>query len=153
MGIYSRILIAVDDKEISKKAMQEAIQLTKDQKAKLYIIYIADEFLPAGEGIPVDFEKHIKTVRKHGLSILKTMSTLATKAKIDFKTHLIEVKESSPIIAEKIIEQGQTWKADLIILGTHGRTGLSRLLLGSVAEDVARKSNIPVQLVKAEEKK
>lgn len=153
MGIYSRILIAVDDKDISKKAMQEAIQLTKDQKAKLFIIYIADEFLPAGEGVPVDFTKHSKSVRKHGLSILKSMSTLATKAKIKFKTHMIEIKESAPNIAEKIIEQAQTFEADLIILGTHGRTGLSRLFLGSVAEEVVRKSNIPVQLVKAKEKK
>ena len=146
--MYTRILIAVDDSEPSLLAMKEAIKLAKDQGATLCIVYVAVMFVPAGEGIPTDFKKHEAEKRKQGQSVLKKMLALAHRAKISAKTQLVEVVEAERPIAKVIIIEAEKWKADLIVLGTHGRTGLPRLLLGSVAEEVVRNTTIPIHLVK-----
>jgi len=145
--MYSRILVAVDDDEISKLALDEAIKLAKDQKAKLCIVYVADEYIPAGEGVPVDFKQHEKSVKKQGQSILKKMVALARKQHNKVESSLIEIIEPNHIAA-KIIAAADTWHADLIVLSTHGRKGLNRLLLGSVAEEVMRDATVPVHIVK-----
>ncbi len=150
MSVYSRILIAVDDTEISRLAMEEAIKLAKDQKATLIIIYIADEFVPAAEGVPVDFKQHESIIRKKGRTILNKMIAPVRRSKIPYESHLIEITESSERISVKIVEETKKRKADLIVVGTHGREGLSRLLLGSVAEEVVRNAPVPVQLVKSQ---
>lgn len=152
MPLYSRILIAVDDTDISKLAMEEAIKLAKDQKATLIIIYIADEFIPAGEGVPIDFKEHENLLRKKGRTILNKMIAPVRRTKISYESHLIEITESSDKIAVKIIEEAKKRNADLIVMGTHGRAGLSRLILGSVAEEVVRNAPVPVQLVKTQDK-
>lgn len=151
MSVYSRILIAVDDTDISKLAMKEAIKLAKDQKATLIIIYIADEFIPTGEGVPVDFKQHENAVRKKGRTILNKMISPVRRTKIPYESHLVEITESNERIPEKIIKEAKNRNADLIVLGTHGREGLSRLLLGSVAEEVVRNAPVPVHLVKIQD--
>lgn len=149
--MYSRILTAVDDSDISKLAIQEAIKLALDQQAKLCIVYVVDEFIPAGEGVPVDFKENEALKRKQGQSILNEMVMLARNENIDVESNLIEITESNSPIPEKIIEAAKKWKADLIVLGTHGRSGLSRLLLGSVAEEVMRNAHVPVHIVRGQE--
>ena len=67
--MYKRILVAVDDSDISKQAMKSAVTLARDFKATLCILYVADEFLEAGEGIGVDFKKHEENVRKKVLPL------------------------------------------------------------------------------------
>lgn len=146
--MYSRILVAVDDSEISKLALREAINLTQDQSAKLRIVYVADEFIAGGEGVSVDFKKYEETKKNEGQEILKEMINLVQNDKIEIETHLIEIQDSSDSIPEKIIAEADQWHADLIILGSHGRSGLSRLLHGSIAEEVIRKAKIPVHVVK-----
>ncbi len=145
--MYSRILVAIDDSEISKLALQEAIKLAKDQRAILRIIYVADEFIPAGEGVHVDFKKHETLVKKQGKAILKEMLAIARKSHHKVEGHLIEINEPTKI-SEKIIDEAKKWDAELIVLGTHGRSGLPRLLLGSVAEEVMRNSTVPVHIVR-----
>lgn len=151
MAMYSRILAAIDDSEPSKLAVQEAIKLTKDQHAKLRIVYIADEFITAGEGVHVDFKEYEKSVREKGKAVLDEMMALARKQNIAVECHLIEIIESSDSISKNIVEEAHKWGADVIVLGTHGRTGISRLLLGSVAEEVVRSTSTPVHLIRSPE--
>lgn len=145
--MYSRILVAVDNTSVSKCALQEAIQLAKDQKAKLRIVYVADAFVPGGEGVPINFKEYESSIRKEGRSILDEMVKIARKNHDQVESHLIEVTEENTLISRKILDEAKKWKADLIVLGTHGRTGLTRLLLGSVAEEVTRQAIVPVQVV------
>lgn len=149
--MYSRILIAVEDSDISRLAIKEAIKLAKDQRAKLCIIYVADEFIPAGEGVHVDFKEHELSKRKQGRAILNEMVKIARHEKVNVESHLIEVTESNSHIPGKIIEEATKWKADLIVLGTHGRSGLSRLLLGSITEEIIRNTQIPVHVIRGED--
>jgi|SRR5579885_1058941 nucleotide-binding universal stress UspA family protein len=149
--MYTRILVAVSDDAISKQALQEAVKLAKDQQAKLRIIYVADEFIPGGEGIHVDFKQHEEKVRKKGQSLLNKMTAAAKKNYGQVESKLVEVIDSNDHISEKILSEAHDWEADLIILGTHGRSGISRLLLGSVAEEVVRNADVPVQLIHGED--
>lgn len=149
--MYTRIFVAVDNSDTSKSALQEAIKLAKNQKAKLCIVYVANEFIPAGEGIPVNFEEHEKNVRKNAQDLLNEMVIMAKKTYDQVEYRLIEITESDNCIPQMIIAEAEKWQADLIVLGTHGRQGLTRLLLGSVAEEVMRKTTIPVHIIHGHE--
>ena len=86
---------------------------------------------------PVDFRPRLKAVR----------ADLAAGVPVD--TLLMECFAQRT--SEVVIAQAQTWKADLIVLGTHGRRGVGRLLMGSDAEQIVRSATVPVLLVRAEE--
>ena len=146
--MYSRILVAVDDSETSKLALQEAVKLAHDQNARLCIVYVLDEFVPAGEGVPVDFKKYESSIKKEGKLVLNEMIELAKKSHNQIESHLVEIVEPNDSIPTKILAEADKWGADLIVLGTHGRSGLPRLLLGSVAEEVIRNTTVPVHLVR-----
>lgn len=146
--MYSRILVAVDNSRVSMLAMHEAIKLAKDQQAKLRIVYVVDEFIPISEGVHIDFKEHEEKQRIQGKLILKEMLDLAHKASVTAESHLIEMNESNDLIAKKIIEDAKKWRADLIVMGTHGRKGIHRFFLGSVAEEVMRDTHIPIHLIR-----
>lgn len=149
---YKRILVAVDGSETSTLAMQEAISLAKDQRAALKIIYVADEFVIVGDGVRFDFEQYENAVRGYGLTILNEMESLAKKAGVTVENSIIENTGHSVRIPEKIVTETNAWQADLLVIGTHGRRGFSRLLLGSVAEGIIRIASIPVLLIRSKNK-
>jgi nucleotide-binding universal stress UspA family protein len=144
---YKKILVAVDGSDTSTLAMQEAINLAKDQQATLRIIYVSDAFVVVGDGVRFDFEQYENAVRGHGLSILNKMESLAHKAGVPVESGIIENTESSTRIPEKIVQDSSAWHADLLVIGTHGRRGFSRLVLGSVAEGIIRMASTPVLLI------
>lgn len=147
--IFKNIMIAVDGSEMSNLAMQTAISFAKDQHAFLHIVHVADEFLEVGEGIAIDFKAYEKSVRDSSQAILNKMQALAHEAIIPFETHLIEINNYADHISERLVDIADELHADLLIIGTHGRRGFKRLILGSVAEGVARLSKIPVLLIPA----
>ena len=144
--MYSRILVAIDSNEVSQLALQEAIKLARDQQAKLRIIYVADEVI-FGEIYPLDIKEYGASVKKHGQAFLKEMVTLAKKMHNQVESHLIEITNPDDNIPKQIIAEANKWCAEVIILGTHGRKGLARLYLGSIAEDVVRGTSIPVHII------
>jgi nucleotide-binding universal stress UspA family protein len=146
--IYKKILAAVDGSETSTLAMQEAINLAKDQQATLRIIYVADAFVVVGDGVHFDFEQYENTVRGYGMTILNEMESLAQEAGVTVESCIIENTEHSVRIPEKIVQDANAWHADLLVVGTHGRRGFNRLVLGSVAEGIIRMASTPVLLVR-----
>jgi nucleotide-binding universal stress UspA family protein len=70
------------------------------------------------------------------------------KAGVRTETRLLDLDEQGQRISERIANEAVAWPADLIVLGTHGRRGMDRLMLGSVAEGVARAATVPVMLVR-----
>jgi nucleotide-binding universal stress UspA family protein len=146
--IYKKILVAVDGSEISKQALHEAIGLAKDQKAKLRIVHVVDEYFVDYSGIGIDYDKYEASMKKYGLKILKEMEEIARQSNTEFESKLIELKTNQGRIEQKIIEEAKNWPADLIVIGTHGRRGLSHLFLGSVAEGVVRIAPMPVLLIR-----
>ncbi|VVC75623.1 Putative universal stress protein [Aquicella siphonis] len=149
--MYAKILVPVDGSETSETAMSEAVKLAKDQGAKISVIYIADEYLAPAEGITIDFNRYETSMREYGLSLLHKMEEMARAAQVPVEGKLIEISDYSDHVPEKIIDEARNGKADLIVIGTHGRRGFRRLLLGSVAEGVVRLAHIPVLLIRARE--
>ena len=147
--MYQRILVPIDGSATSERALQEAIKLAAG-KAQLRLVYVVEEAYPLdAEGYAyIDYEALQEAVRKTGERTLAQAAVKVRRSGITVETTLLDVPGER--VASVIDNEALKWKADLIVIGTHGRSGLSRLLLGSVAEDVVRGASIPVLLVRAE---
>jgi nucleotide-binding universal stress UspA family protein len=87
-------------------------------------------------------------MRESSNKLLAEARSEAEKAGVRAETQLLELDERSQRISDRIANEAAAWPADLIVLGTHGRRGMDRLVLGSVAEGVARTATAPVMLVR-----
>lgn len=149
--MYKRILVAVDGSDTSDRALQEAINLAKDQKAVLRIVYAIDEVnINAGSEFVYPAEI-VQAGVKSGHEILDKAHKLAHTAGVKVETQLLEIDKLGVRIADAIIQVAKTWPADLLVAGTHGRSGLSHLLLGSVAEGIVRICPAPILLVRGKQ--
>jgi nucleotide-binding universal stress UspA family protein len=147
--MYRRILVPIDGSETSARALQEALKLA-DRETQLRLLYVLEEtYLLDAEGYAyIDYDALQKALRDTGERALAAAAEKVRRSGAKAETALFEAKGER--IAALIASDARDWKADLIVLGTHGRSGLNRLLLGSVAEGVARAASVPVLLVRAE---
>ena len=145
--MYKQILIPIDGSNTSKTALQEAIKLANVHHSRLRLIHIVDETIPYSdiEGI-MDIAALRDALIKAGKTILDNALKTTQEHHIETESHLLEIVGGR--IADYIIEEANRWPADIIILGTHGRRGFDRFLMGSVAEGVARIAPMPVLLVR-----
>ena len=148
--MYKRILVAVDGSETSNLALKEAIKLAKDQHAALRLIHVVDE-TPAYmmTEAPYSIEQYQKAMREAARKELAACAAKAKAARVKFDTKFIVNNDLAQRIADVINKQAKRWPADLIVIGTHGRRGASRLFLGSVAEGVIRLAAKPVLAIHA----
>ena len=147
--MYQRILVPIDGSATSERSLQEAIKLA-DGKAQLRLVYVIEEVYQldaVGFGY-IDYAALHEEVRKTGERALAQAVEKVQRSGMTAETALLEVLGRR--VADVIDSDALDWKADLIVIGTHGRSGLNRLLLGSVAEDVVRGTSVPVLLVRAE---
>lgn len=148
MSAYRRILVAVDGSPTSMKGLREAIRLAKDGRAQLLLLHVVNEFYAFasldGFAPGVDL---VPALREGGQRILAKAKAAAEKEGIRAKTLLREMLGGPA--ADTIVRDARRQRADLIVLGTHGRRGLRRLVLGSDAEAVVRSSPVPVLLVRS----
>jgi nucleotide-binding universal stress UspA family protein len=152
--MYNRILVAVDGSDTSNLALREAMKLAKEQKAALRLIHVVDES-PAylvmddlamqAPNLIADIQK---ALRATGENVLSASAAIVREAGIEGDTTMKRVEAAGPRICDAIEDEATRWPADLIVIGTHGRRGVRRLLLGSVAEGVARVATKPVLLVR-----
>ena len=147
--MYQRILVPIDGSATSERALQEAIKLAAGT-AQLRLVYVIEEAYPLdAEGYAfIDYAALQEAVRRTGKRALAQAAEKVRKSGVAAETALLEA--AGERVASVIDGEAQRWLADLIVIGTHGRSGLSRLLLGSVAEGVVRGASAPVLLVRAE---
>lgn len=146
--MYSRILIAVDGSPHARNALEHATALAKGLAARLRIVHVIDMgWLPIGPELAIDIEPYARARRAAGEQTLAAARDATRSAGIEAEINLIETVRPTQRTAEAIAEEADAWRADLVVVGTHGRSGMERLLLGSVAEGVARLSTAPVLLV------
>lgn len=146
--MYQRILVPIDGSSTSDRALQEAIKLIDTQPAQLLLLHVVDDlqFLDA-EGY-VDYAELRALTRKIGERALSKAKEMAQQADITAETTLLDANGER--IASVIDTEALRWSADLIVIGTHGRSGFNHLLFGSVAEGVVRGAQVPVLLVRSE---
>jgi len=146
--MYQRILVPVDGSHTSTLGLQEAIRIAIDQRARLKLISVIDGFIIAQnfEGLIIA-DDMIDALRESGKKAIN--NALALVKKYDLKAEATTFETVGARVAEVIVREAKKWKADLIVMGTHGRRGFNRLVLGSDAESVLRHSPVPVLMVRS----
>ena len=145
--MYGRILVPVDGSPTSNRGLTEAINLAKDQKAKLRLLHAIDEsFLVYDAYGMVSWDSVTRSLREGGKKLMAEAKSLAARNGIDAESVVTETLKDR--VADVILKEARNWRADLIVMGTHGRRGLNRLLLGSDAERVLRDTSVPLLLVR-----
>ena len=145
--MYKRILVPIDGSPTSIRGLDEAIALAKLCGASLRLVHVLDRVpMPAGETYTVDV---FGLLREAGERIVQQAKARAAAAGLDVSTFLSEMLPGR--VCDVVVEQAKEFGADLIVLGTHGRRGVSRLLVGSDAEQIVRVAPVPVLLVRAAE--
>lgn len=146
--MYERILVPVDGSETSRLGLGEAIQLAKSLGARIRIIHIVNK-LPWVTSVELAadiVQGLVDQLRSSGECILHDSVAAVRAAEVGVDSRLIEAIGTEA--GESIIEEAAAWPADLIVCGTHGRRGVRRVLMGSDAEYVLRRSPVPVLMVR-----
>lgn len=146
--MYRHILVPVDGSPTSDRALQEAFKLAKQQKAQLALVHVMEEVWYVDHESYLDYAELQKSVRISSEKILAQAEEAALQAGMTPTVKLLEARGDR--IASVIVSEAKRWPADLIIIGTHGRSGFSHMLFGSVAEGVVRTAHVPVLLIRGE---
>lgn len=146
--MYQRILVPVDGSPTSNTGLTEAIKLARLTGARVRVLHVVDEmpFLISSDGyapIPGDV---FTVLRDVGKSILEQARATVDAAGVPVEAALFD--SLSGRLCDRVVEQVKEWKADVIVLGTHGRRGVGRMFMGSDAEQIVRTSTVPVLLVR-----
>ena len=148
--MYRRILVPVDGSDASMTGLAHAVGLAADQNARLRILNVVDDLIMttmmSEPGGGVDLDRILDTVRADGRKTLDEAEAYARKAGARAETAQVESRGRT--VSEVILADAKRWKSDVIVMGTHGRRGFNRLLLGSDAERVLRDAPVPVLLTR-----
>jgi nucleotide-binding universal stress UspA family protein len=145
--MYKHLLIATDGTELSEKALHHGLSLAKALGAKVFVATATDpwEAVVVGEvAVVLPPDKYAETAAANAADVLQKAKTVADKLGVAIET--IHVSERHP--AEGIIEAAKEKACDLIVMASHGRRGISRLILGSQANEVVTHSEVPVLIVR-----
>jgi nucleotide-binding universal stress UspA family protein len=148
--MFKRVLVPVDGSETSKKALRAALALAIEHSSALHIVHVLDEtqiYASIGR-LPYPPAELMEITRNHSQNILVEAVGIAGDAKIEMDSKLLVIDQFDKRVSDAIEQEAESWHADLIVIGTHGRRGFRRLLLGSVAENLIRTSTKPVLLIR-----
>lgn len=145
--MYKQILCPVDGSNTSNCVVREAVDLAKILNAQLRFLHVIDLYLPIMDATGDVNVVYIDDIlRTHGHKVLKHAVDEAQSAGVNAESKMLETIGHR--VSKLILEEASAWPADLIVMGTHGLRGVERLVIGSDAETVVRKSPMPVLLVK-----
>ncbi len=145
--MYPKILVPVDGSQASAAGLAEAIKIAKNQGSELRLVHVVNDLiLDYGYGSGVYVDDAIEVLRKAGRNVLDAAEATTRREGIETTSALLESVGGRA--ADVILAEAKTCSADLIVMGTHGRRGVARLVMGSDAEAVVRASSIPVLLVR-----
>lgn len=139
-----RVLIATDLSKAAEAVLRAGLGLAKRQGAETLVLHVFDEG---------DYQEHRLAVRPMGIDeyvgnlSMRLRHLIASLELPHHDAHVEILPGDRMAVADRILDAAHRIKADLIVVGTHGRTGLPRVLMGSVAEAVVRRSDIPVLVV------
>ena len=152
MRNFSKILVAIDGSEISMKAAVYAMDIVKKNKSQLIALTVLDISTPRRISssfitAPTYGLKELEEKRKEAQQWLDKFEKLAAKENnVKLKSEIIEDPISR--VGSAIVDYAERENVDLIVIGSRGRTGLKKMLLGSVASDVVTYAYCPVMVVK-----
>ncbi|MFB6256730.1 MAG: universal stress protein [Haloplanus sp.] len=144
MGIYDRILVPTDGSDGVERAIRHAAEVAARNDATLHGIYVLSTDTYAGLAMESSWESVDRLLREDAEKAVARVRAVAAEvdAAVPVETVVMEGKPS-----REIVRYAESEDCDLVVMGTHGRGGIDRLLLGSVVESVIRASSIPVTAV------
>jgi len=145
-----RILLAIDDSKFSEAALQLMMAQSRTQGTQVRVVHVVEPLeiiFPEGKW-ELKMSRDLEEVRKRKLQQAQQLVTATAEAlrSKGFETVDTAVREGD--VRAEIIDAAAEWRADLIVIGSHGRKGMDRFLLGSVSEFVARHARCSVEIVR-----
>ncbi|MCA8024659.1 universal stress protein [Burkholderia cepacia] len=146
--MYTNIMVAVDGSPSSKLALDEGLKVARSYGARLFAVFVVDRSLLVTYAGRMDPDALLDEVRRDGAAVLRSAERAISRAAVNGDTEIVET-EAGQNVAERLQRYVVEHSIDLAVIGTHGRRGVRRLFLGSVAERFLRGSSCPVLLVRA----
>jgi len=149
--VFKRILVAVDGSAASAAGLNAALDLAADQRATLTALHVVDDGNPPTHFDDIAYPRryadaYIAASEQYGHKLLDRAAASARKIDVAFEPVVLRTRGHT--VADVIVAHARKARVDVIVLGTHGRRGLKRVLMGSDAEEVVRSSPVPVLLVR-----
>ena len=142
---FKKILVAYDSSGFSNRAFKSALDIAESDKSKITIITVVTGLYQPSIGFSMRYAGNV--LEQHRKSIKKIVTCLKSKA--DKKGVKLSLKIlHNPSVSNAILNYVNSHKQDVIVIGSHGRTGINKIILGSVANEIAHKAKIPVMVVK-----
>lgn len=151
--MYRRILVPVDGSTASNVGRAQAIGLARTEGARLRFLNVIDESVGLNSAYlgVADVTELLKPLRDLGERSVQEAVALAVKKGLRAETAVLPSRGRN--ISDTILDDARKWRADLIVMSTHGHRGFNRLLLGSDAERVLHDTPVPILLVREAYKK
>jgi len=149
--MYKRILVPTDGSETANKALVAALQIARDSGGRVRIIHVIEEmaYLTGYEQYGGYSGELISAMRETGNKVLNDAMAIAQAAGVEADNLLFD--NFGERLGEVLANTAKQWDADLIVVGTHGRRGIGRMLLGSGAEQILRLAPVPVLVIRSSE--
>ena len=146
--MFKRILVPVDGSSTSNRGLEQALALARSHDATIFLLHVVDEhvIVQHAEAVAALTDQYLESMRASGREVLARARAAAERRGVTSRTLLVENITGS--VADIVVEQAKKQRADVIVMGTHGRRGVKRLVMGSDAEGVVRASPVPVLLVR-----
>lgn len=141
--MYKHLLIAIDGSELAQTALRQGVALAKSLDAKVTIVTVSEpwhSYAPGEIAMPFPVKQYQDSIAKWALEILAKAKAVADDVGVNSAT--VHIKEDYP--ADGILSVAEKQDCDLIVMASHGRRGLSRIILGSQANQVVTHSQVPV---------
>ncbi|WP_027211288.1 universal stress protein [Burkholderia sp. WSM2232] len=147
--MYKKILVAVDGSATSSRALAAAVDLARESGARLQPVFVVDVPLMAYDVPGYDPSSIRNALVDEGKQVLADATALMAASGVKGPPRMLETELTGDDVAHRVQLAAQEFGADLVVMGTHGRRGVQRLMLGSVAERFVRMATCPVLLVSA----
>jgi len=148
MSLYQRILVPVDGSPHAQRALEEGIAIARLTGGRLVIVHAVDEpFVAMGAGAWAGASDLLSLVREGAQAVLSAAVARVREADLPVESLLLDTFQGR--VCDLVAQVASDQRIELVVIGTHGRRGVGRALLGSDAEQILRLSPCPVLLVKA----
>jgi nucleotide-binding universal stress UspA family protein len=140
--MFKHILLATDGSSASGHAGAIAVDMARKYGAKLMVVYVVDPYLSMGGNNPYSYQAYMAAAQEQAAAAHANIKALCIQANPVVEMQALMTENVGAPVG--IIEAAKSEGADLIVVGSHGRTGIARLVLGSVSSKVVAESPVPV---------
>ena len=147
--MYKRYLVPVDGSDTSNKALVTALQMARDSGGVLRLVHLENDLVTLGIGgvDPGVVESLLEHAHSAAQKVIADATAIAESAGVTVDSRLVTV--TGERLGDVMAREAAEWNADLIVVGSHGRRGIGRVLLGSGAEQIVRRSTVPVLVIRS----